>query len=343
MQPERVWRHFPLLPLREVHPVGSGLLHATYRIVTDEGDFVLQKLHDAISDAAVEDMRAVTTHLAARGLQVPSLALTQDGKALARDEVGGRWRVYPWIRGRVVEALPDAAMAREAGRLVGMLHRHLAALAYTPQGSIPHFHDTAFILAELRGVQARLPAEVAALAEDILATLPALILTGAPQQLVHGDLKISNLIFDEAGKAVGIIDFDTLLVHARAIDLGDALRSWCNRTAEDDPDARFHVAFFAAAEDGYAEAFGVPARPEDSAVHLRATRQIALELAARFLIDVVRDAYFGFDATRYPTRRAHNIARALGQYHLAQTIPLRQTTTPYGSMRTTRKPRKSSR
>jgi len=26
-------------------------------------------------------------------------------------------------------------------------------------------------------------------------------------------------------------------------------------------------------------------------------------------------------ATRYPTRRAHNIARALGQYHLAQTIP----------------------
>ena len=53
-------------------------------------------------------------------------------------------------------------------------------------------------------------------------------------QLVHGDLKISNLIFDAAGKAVGIIDFDTLLVHARAIDLGDALRSWCNWTAEDD-------------------------------------------------------------------------------------------------------------
>src|SRR5499426_3591964 len=118
MQPERMWRHFPLPPLRAVHPVGSGLLHATYRIVTDEGDFVLQKLHRAISDAAVEDMRVVTAHLAAHGLQVPALVPTQDGDVVARDEFGGRWRVYPWIQGRVVDAVPDATMAREAGRLV---------------------------------------------------------------------------------------------------------------------------------------------------------------------------------------------------------------------------------
>jgi Ser/Thr protein kinase RdoA (MazF antagonist) len=319
---EHLVHHFALPPIRAVHPVGSGLLHATYRVVTAGGDFVAQKLHHAIPDAAVDDMRIVTAHLRARGLQVPSLLLTRYDTALAREADGSRWRVYPWICGCVVDAVTDTAMARQAGHLVGVLHRALADLAYAPRGSMPHFHDTAFIVAELRRVRAQLPVEVLALADDILATLPALILTETSQQLVHGDLKISNLIFDAAGQAVGIIDFDTLLVHARAIDLGDALRSWCNRTAEDDPDATFQVDVAMAAEDGYAEAFGGSAPLEERALHLRATRQIALELAARCLIDVVRDDYFGFDATRYPTRWAHNIARARGQYHLAQTIPM---------------------
>jgi Ser/Thr protein kinase RdoA (MazF antagonist) len=209
-----------------------------------------------------------------------------DGKPFARDMSGGRWRVYPWLPGHVVESLPDPAMARQAGRLVGLLHKHLGACDYIPQGSIPHFHDTDFVLTELQHVHPQLPDEVRGIADDILVTLPSLIVADEPQQLIHGDLKISNLIFNDLGHAVGIIDFDTILRHARAIDLGDAFRSWCNRTAEDGPDATFDVAFF-----------------------------------ARFLIDVVHDAYFGFDAARYPHRRAHNVARARGQYHLAQTIP----------------------
>ena len=103
------------------------------------------------------------------------------------------------------------------------------------------------------------------IADGILATLPSLIVADEPQQLIHGDLKISNLIFDDLGHAVGISDFDTILRHARAIDLGDAFRSWCNRTAEDDPDARFDITFFEAAASGYAQDFGVPAGPQERA------------------------------------------------------------------------------
>src|SRR5215813_11982745 len=321
MQPEFITQHFSLPAVRTVTPVGRGLLHATYRVATIGGDFVVQRLHAAIPDSAIDDMRMVTAYLVACGLQVPSLVPTRDGSAFARDASGGRWRVYPWLPGHVVESLPDSAMAGAAGRLVGLLHKHLAACDYIPQGSIPHFHDTAFVLTALQNVYRQVPDAVRGMADDILATLPSLIVADEPQQLIHGDLKISNLIFDDLGHAVGIIDFDTILRHARAIDLGDAFRSWCNRTAEDDPEARFDVAFFEAAASGYAEGFGVSSGPEERARHLRATRQITLELAARFLIDVVHDAYFGFDTARYPHRRAHNVARARGQYHLVQTIP----------------------
>src|ERR687887_2642363 len=321
MQPEVMVQHFSLPAVRTVTPVGRGLLHATYRVVTVGGDFVAQRLHVAIPDKAIDDMHRVTAYLVSCGLQVPSLVLARDGMPFARDPNGGRWRVYPWLPGHVVESLPDPAMAREAGHLVGLLHKHLAAFDYIPQGSIPHFHDTAFVLTELQGVYTRLPDEVRGIADDILATLPSLIVADEPPQLIHGDLKISNLIFDDLGHAVGIIDFDTILRHARAIDLGDAFRSWCNRTAEDDPDATFDVAFFEAAASGYAQGLGMPSGPQERARHLRATKQITLELAARFLIDVVHDTYFGFDSARYPHRRAHNVARARGQYHLAQTIP----------------------
>lgn len=315
---EEVLSQFPLPAVTHVERVGSGNINATYKVTTDGGVFALQMLHSVIPDAAALDMRAVTAHLAAHGLRVPSLVMTADGRPFARATDGTRWRVYPWIDGQIFDALPSADMAREAGRIVGAMHRVLADLEYTPQGSIPHFHDTPFIVEELQSVRAQMPEEVAAIADDVLATLPGVIITDQPRQLVHGDLKISNLLFDDAGKAVGVIDFDTILLHMRAVDLGDAFRSWCNRTSEDDAGAMFDMAFFDAASAGYAEGFG---SADDRALLLRGAKQITLELCARFLVDVVRDTYFGFDTSRYTNRRAANIARAIGQHHLATTIP----------------------
>lgn len=318
MHHEMIIKKFPLPPVIDVQRVGSGNINVTYTVTTQRGVFALQMLHDVIPDAAALDMQAVTTHLAAHGLLVPSLIMTVDGQPFARAEDGSRWRVYPWIAGEIFDALPNAEMARVAGRIVGAMHHALADLDYTPQGSIPHFHDTAFIVDELQSVRAQMHESVATVADDVLATLPGLIITDQPRQLVHGDLKISNLVFDDEGKAVGIIDFDTVLLHSRAVDFGDALRSWCNRTAEDDAQAQFDMTFFDAATAGYAEGIG---SNDDRALLLRGAKQVTLELTARFLIDVVRDSYFGYDTARYASRRDANIARAIGQHHLATTIP----------------------
>ena len=46
---------------------------------------------------------------------------------------------------------------------------------------------------------------------------------------------------------------------------------------------------------------------------------IALELSARFCADVFQDSYFGWDSTRYASRRAHNLVRAQSQVSLAES------------------------
>ncbi len=320
MEFENILSQFSLPKVLDVKPVGSGLINVTYKVTTENGDYVLQKLHSVIPDAAAEDMQVVTSFLATHGLYVPVLTLSNSGEPFVRSDDGSRWRVYPWIAGRVVDAVENEIMAHSAGSLIRDLHHLFSTLDYKPTGSIPHFHDTAFILEELREERGKLKEEsLIAIADDILRTLPSVIISDGPTQIIHGDLKISNILFDDSDTAIGIIDFDTLLVHHTEIDLGDALRSWCNKTGEDDPRAVFDMGIFNAVADGY---YAEGRTAETDARLLRGAKQIALELSARFLVDVVRDNYFGFDATKYATRRDANIARAIGQHRFATTIPL---------------------
>jgi Ser/Thr protein kinase RdoA (MazF antagonist) len=243
-------------------------------------------------------------------------------------EVDGTiWRQLSYVPGRTFERVRDAAQARAAGALLGRFHKALADYDTPIANARLGVHDLGRHLAALEAALGkhaahREHAAVAAIAQDILArfeTLPAL--PRCPDRNVHGDPKISNVVFDAAGaEAICLIDLDTLARMPVALELGDALRSWCNAGAEDAPDARFDTALFRAAIGGYAaQARAFLTEPEWRGIPA-ATLRIAVELAARFGADALNERYFGWDRERYSSASAHNQARARAQLALAASI-----------------------
>ena len=122
----------------------------------------------------------------------------------------------------------------------------------------------------------------------------------------------------DGDRALCLIDLDTLARMPIALELGDALRSWCNPRTEDATDAHFQRPLFEAAVEGYAaEARGFLTPVEWQSIPA-GTLTVCVELAARFCTDALRERYFRWDASRYPSASAHNQARTRGQLQVAE-------------------------
>jgi Ser/Thr protein kinase RdoA (MazF antagonist) len=310
-----------------IRPLGSGLINRTFLAAGRDGEWrVLQQLNPIFPPQVNEDIEAVTAHLAGRGLLTPRLVRNLDGQLWVPDP-GGAWRVLTRVEGRVLDAIGSAMQASEAGRLLATFHRALDDLDHEFRHVRPPVHEPARHLGDLaRAVEThrdhRLHAVAAALAEEIFAAASNLApLPGTPVRVVHGDPKISNLVFaPEADRALCMLDLDTLGTMALPFELGDALRSWCNVASEDDPRGSFSADWFAAAVRGYGAAARGWLRPEEAASVVTATATIQVELAARFCADILNERYFGWNPAAFPGRAEHNLARARGQMAVHRSL-----------------------
>jgi len=309
-----------------VEPITVGLINRTFRVTRGGVPVgVLQRLHPIFRGEVNLDLDAVTRHVEARGMTTPRLVPTQAGLPWLEHE--GAWRMLTFVRGAVHTSLRDPAMAHAGGALVARFHGAVSDLEHTFHFVRPGAHDTAQHLARLEAAL-RSPAPGAALArpvgEAILShahRLPPLPSTRL--RIIHGDLKISNLLFDDAGQeGVALVDLDTLAHGVIAHELGDALRSWCNPRGESAEDAHADARLFEGAMMGYgaADSAGHRLDADEAATVVPGAETIALELAARFATDAIEDRYFGWDSARYPSRAAHNLARARSQLALADSF-----------------------
>lgn len=309
-------------------PYGTGLINLTMRGRIGDVEVVVQRVHPAFAASVHEDIEAVTAHVERRGLRTPRLVRTKAGELSALDQEGRPWRALSFVPGRSLDRIRAPGHAEEAGALVGRFHAALADLEHDYVHLRKGVHDVPFRRCALETAiessrSHRLHAEVARVAENVLASdADMLPLDVTSHRHAHGDLKISNLLFDESGAGVALVDLDTLAKMPWPFELGDALRSWCNPSGEDVEAPRVDEAIFEAALRGWARGAGGGVRldPLEAELVARGVFTIASELAMRFLTDALEESYFGWDPLRFPARGEHNLARARGQWSLARSI-----------------------
>ena len=138
-----------------------------------------------------------------------------------------------------------------------------------------------------------------------------------PKRVCHCDTKVNNMMFDEKGHVLCVIDLDTVMPSFVFSDYGDFLRSAANTTAEDDPDMS-HVAFneeiFKAFTRGYIEGarFLTPVETENLPY---AVALFPFMQSVRFLWDYLSGDHYW--KCKYPQ---HNLDRARNQMRLYQCV-----------------------
>ena len=137
-----------------------------------------------------------------------------------------------------------------------------------------------------------------------------------PKRICHCDTKVSNMLFDDKGNVLCVIDLDTVMPSFVFSDFGDFLRSAANTAQEDEPDltkVNFNIEVFKPFAKGYIESAKSFLTPQEIELLPYAVTLFPYMQAVRFLADYINgDTYYQIE---YPE---HNYVRTLAQYKLYQ-------------------------
>lgn len=320
--PVQVAERFAIgLPVASVVPFGTGLINDTYLVAAGEGGFVLQRINPRVFPAPeriMANLAVLARHLgrqADSGLRLPVLISAADGTPWVRDAEGSVWRLMTLIPdARALPRVETEAQAAEIGRVLGSFHRLVSDLpAQRLAITLPGFHDTPAYLQRFTQVLQRgggvchTPEVREAIREVAAGRGGVDMLEVARQQgliverVTHGDPKLDNILFDLAGcRALSLVDLDTVQPGLWLLDLGDCVRSCCNRRGEapgSEPAVELDLGLFAALLGAYAEETRGLLAPAEISLVYEAVRLVPFELGLRFLTDHLEgDRYFRVSA-----------------------------------------------
>lgn len=316
-------------------PLGSGLINKTWRVAkksTGE-QFVLQQINRFVflnpEDIAF-NILLLAGHLKETHpdyLFVAALK-TLEGQELAYAD-GEAYRLFPFVNGsHTIDAAQDASQAYQAAKQFGRFTRNCSGIdVFQLRTTIPDFHNLSlrieqFEKALIQGNKER----VRQSREMILFLQQHIQIAGEFEfektdlriRCTHHDSKISNVLFDDQGNGICVIDLDTVMPGYFISDVGDMMRTYLSPVNEEEKDfsrVRVRPEFYRAIVDGYlSEMNGELTDFEKSYFHFAGKFMIYMQ-ALRFLTDHLNDdRYYG---SRY---EGHNLVRAGNQATLLQRL-----------------------
>ncbi len=291
---------FNIGKVSDIREYGSGIINETFLVENKSGEkFILQKQHRLIGKEVLEDIEAVTKILESKNIITPKIIPTKDGKLyVINDE--SIWRTLTFIDGKSYKHTDDTKLIKSAGRLIGTFHNALVGTEYTFKHQIPHFHKTDFHINKLKQICSdnigsekykKLNKSADYIIEEYENNEWALNML--PDRIIHGDLKVSNVRFDEKQEhATVLLDLDTLGKDKIVIDIGDAVRSFCNN------DNKFDLEIFKSWIEGYFSSASFITKEEKNSIPA-GIETFILELAARYITDAFEEKYFKLDQDKY--------------------------------------------
>ena len=329
--------------VEDIRPLGNGLINDTYKITTAgyAPDYVLQRINAAIFpdvEMLQRNIGAVTGHIRAKltaagekdiERKVLEFISLKDSPKTYCFDGKNYWRVSVFIRDAHTYETVDPKYSYFAGKAFGGFEAMLSDLKEEIGEVIPNFHNIEFRLWQLaQAVKANKGGRLGPHSHELHAILEDIDLHGVemckgerlfregklPKRICHCDTKVNNMMFDDEGKVLCVIDLDTVMPSFVFSDYGDFLRTGASTLPEDDPDidgVDFRMDIFEAFTKGYLESTASFLTPVEKENLPYAACLFPFMQAVRFFADYIDgDLYY---KTKYTE---HNLVRTRNQMKL---------------------------
>lgn len=310
------------LNVRAITPASGGLVNQSHWIQTDQGSLVLQRLHPVIySRAKARNYERVTHWLIQKNIPAPQLVPTKQKIYWIRDGESA-WRLLKPVPGIVRNEITTDDQAYEIGKTLGRFHLAIQGVgAQLEPGYAGHQYPA--VLRKLDEMLKHDSFRIAGLQKNAVHLFEEIerymLPTDLPRRVIHGDTKFTNFVFADGLKAKAMIDLDTVQIHSPLFDIADAIRSAC-ATKEDAPANQLDLKRKNALLSGYQHAAPTFLSAQEQHFTLNALALVTAGLAARFLMDIIDDNYFGWDPKRFGSRKEHNRVRMNNQLMLHESV-----------------------